>query len=141
MTELKLNEACKQQHDMVLRKGFDNFHIPTLLMLTVSELGEALEADRKNRHADYKKLYEEFPAFPITEFPKDVWEMHEFHESLEKYAEAFERNVKDTFEDEIADAFLRLMDLCGAYDIDIEKAINMKQIYNKTRPTKHGKAY
>lgn len=139
--KIKLNEACKQQHEMVLRKGFDNFHIPTLLMLIVSELGEALEADRKNKHADYKKMREEFPSFPVVDFPKDVWEMHEFHDSLEKYAEAFERNVKDTFEDEIADAFLRLMDLCGAYNIDIENAINMKQLYNHTRPKKHGKAY
>ena len=54
---------------------------------------------------------------------------------------AFERCIKDTFEDEIADAFLRLMDLCGAMNIDIEKHIRMKAEYNKLRPTKHGKAY
>jgi NTP pyrophosphatase (non-canonical NTP hydrolase) len=50
-------------------------------------------------------------------------------------------NIKDTFEDEIADVFIRLFDLCGYMDIDIEKHIQAKMQYNKTRPYKHDKKY
>lgn len=133
-TILELNAACKRQHEEVLKKGFDNFHIPTLLMLTVSELGEALEADRKNRHANLEGFEKDRKTFIGDDsIPRE--------RKMELYKSIFENHIKDTFEDEIADAFLRLMDLVGAYDIDIEKHIRYKQIYNGLRPTKHGKAY
>lgn len=122
---LSLNAACKEQHEAVIEKGFTPQPVATNLMLIVSELGEACEADRKNRHADvdaYDKAYSN--DAPVI-FKKAC----------------FESLIKDSFEDEIADAFLRLMDLCGAMNIDIEKHIRMKAEYNKLRPTKHGKAY
>ena len=133
MERLQLNEACKQQHQEVIDKGFDNFEVPKLLMLIVSELGEACEADRKNKHAnlkEFEKLRSEWSKSGLSEEGRK-----------EVYKFAFEDRIKDTFEDEIADAFLRLMDLCGAYGIDIEKHIYYKQTYNRLRPNKHGKAY
>lgn len=48
---------------------------------------------------------------------------------------------KDTFEDEIADTFLRLFDLCGYMNIDIDYFIAKKIEYNKSRPYKHGKEF
>lgn len=48
---------------------------------------------------------------------------------------------KDFFEDEIADAFIRLFDLCGYMKIDIEKQLKWKMAYNLTRPKLHGKKY
>lgn len=123
---LSLNEACKEQHQMVIAKGFVRQPIATDLMLIVSELGEACEAERKNRHAEMEH-YERAMSNPPTP---------------DNFKQAcFEGLVKDTFEDEIADTFLRLMDLCGAMNIDIEKHIRLKAEYNLTRPTKHGKAY
>lgn len=133
MERLQLNDACKKQHQDVLDKGFTNFEVPNLLMLIVSELGEALEADRKDKHATYQAF--EYALKGIQNSP----EPREDRERM--YMRYFELHVKDTFEDEIADAFLRLMDLCGAYNIDIEKAIRYKKEYNRLRPIKHGKAY
>ncbi|MGI5086022.1 hypothetical protein HF284_14060, partial [Treponema putidum] len=49
--------------------------------------------------------------------------------------------IKDTFEVEIADAFIRLASLCGYLNIDIEKFINAKMEYNKLRKPLHGKKY
>lgn len=43
------------------------------------------------------------------------------------------------FSIEIADAVIRLLDLCGALDIDIEQAIMLKHEYNVNRPHMHGK--
>ena len=48
---------------------------------------------------------------------------------------------KDTFEDEIADVMIRLCDLCGELNIDIEKQIEWKTSHNKTRENKHGKSF
>ena len=39
---------------------------------------------------------------------------------------------------EIADAFIRLLDLCAWLNIDIEHAILLKRAYNNTRPYRHG---
>ena len=127
---LSLNEACKEQHAMAMEKGFEPQPVPINLMLIVSELGEACEADRKNRHADLRK------------FQYYYEHLFQTGESLgSRFKNAFEHEVKDTFEDEIADAFMRLMDLYGAMNIDIEKHIRMKAEYNLLRPTKHGKSY
>lgn len=48
---------------------------------------------------------------------------------------------KDKFNIEIADTFIRLFDLCGFLNIDIEKYINQKIELNKKRPYKHNKRY
>lgn len=54
-------------------------------------------------------------------------------------AEAYRINDKDHFTEEIADTFIRLLDITGTLEIDIEKAIQKKMEINKTRPYKHGK--
>lgn len=59
---LKINEACKEQHEAVLAKGFEHQPIATNLMLIVSELSEAMEADRHNRHADTEAWNNETPT-------------------------------------------------------------------------------
>jgi NTP pyrophosphatase (non-canonical NTP hydrolase) len=39
---------------------------------------------------------------------------------------------------ELADAVIRIMDICGSLKIDLEKCIITKMHYNKTRPHRHG---
>lgn len=39
---------------------------------------------------------------------------------------------------ELADAVIRIMDLCGALGIDLEEAIRIKHEFNATRPQRHG---
>lgn len=131
---LKLNDACKEQHRLALKKGFTPQPVATNLMLIVSELSEALEADRKNKHADFNKFGDTY-ELELSDFAGT------FPNRPPAYKTAFEAGIKDTFEDEIADAFMRLMDLCGAMDIDIEKHIRMKAEYNELRPPRHGKEY
>ncbi len=45
----------------------------------------------------------------------------------------------ENFKEEIADTFIRLFDLCGGLNIDIQKEIEKKAKKNKSRPYKHGK--
>ena len=124
-----LNEASQIIHEASKQKGFYEKprEIGTLLMLIVSELSEALEADRKNRHADFEAYEIKLNSEPNRVFVKQP--------SL------FQEYIKDTFEDEIADAMIRLFDLCGYLNINIEKHIDLKLKYNQGRPNKHGKNY
>ncbi len=68
--------------------------------------------------------------------------MSECGEALEAMRKGnYGEESKDTFEDEIADVFIRLADLCGEMNIDIEKQITWKRRYNNSRPSKHGKGF
>lgn len=39
---------------------------------------------------------------------------------------------------ELADVLIRVLDLCGLLEIDIDEAVRVKHEYNKTRPYRHG---
>lgn len=95
-----------------------------LLMLVTSELAEALEADRKGRYA-------------VTGLLNSLLKV----EDNERFKADFERLVKDTFEDEVADAVIRLLDMSGGLGIDIAKHVELKLRYNSLRAPKHGKLY
>lgn len=120
------NEIAKQIHADAVKRGFydEPREIGTTLMLCVSELAEALEADRKDKHADLSAFYNSIK-------PNDI----------ESFKESFKANIKDTFEDEISDTFIRLYDLVGWLGIDIDAHIKEKLEYNRTRGYKHGKNY
>lgn len=116
-------------------KGFHDgkMNIGEKLMLITSELGEALEADRKNRYADigaYRADLDRLHGEPHS--PEDVDAMRD---SL------FEHHVKDTFEDELADALIRIVDLAEAKGINLEYHVREKVRYNSGRDQKHGKKY
>lgn len=127
-----LNESANVIFQNNKEKGFwdNDRNVGELLMLVTSELGEAMEAHRKGRFANLKQYYE------ISE---KEWADKSPIEKREKYC--FEKLVKDTFEDEIADAVIRLLDLSAGLGIDLEKHINEKVKYNKLRERLHGKQY
>lgn len=129
-----LNDAANQIHTVAKNKGFwdSERETGTLLMLCVSELSEALEADRKDRFANLK-MYDKMVA-KVQDYTREDFK-------LEKEKFYFEENIKDTFEDELADTVIRILDLCGARGIDLERHINLKLKYNATRERMHGKNY
>ena len=104
-----IRELCKEAHENAVRHGFwDEEHdIRHYLMLVITELAEAVQAYRKNKFADrneYEKLVKERGCAADT---------------------AFLLSVKDTFEDEMADACIRLMDLAGRFDVELPTDINI----------------
>lgn len=119
-----LNKLSKEIHDNAVAKGFyeEKKEVGTLLMLAVSELSEALEADRKGRKTPDNVVF-------LLGYPDKMFE------------DLFERQVKDTFEDEMADTIIRVLDMCGHLGIDIESHVEAKMRYNSTREAKHGKRY
>jgi NTP pyrophosphatase (non-canonical NTP hydrolase) len=64
------------------------------------------------------------------------------HSEVSEALEADRKGNQENFEEELADVCIRIFDLCGAKDIDLETAISKKMQYNRTRTYKHGgKAY
>lgn len=129
MTNLNLNQFSKEVYEANKLKGFDvaKENMGQTLMLIVSELSEALEAHQKGNEARAdlfeRSCFSSNPAISKT------------------FKESFELYIKDTFSDEIADTFIRLFDLCGAFEIDIDKHIELKMHYNALREYEHGKNY
>lgn len=58
---------------------------------------------------------------------------------LAEAMEAHRVQDQENFREELADTFIRLLDLCGGLGIDIEAEIAKKAERNKARPYKHGK--
>ncbi|MFD2556888.1 nucleoside triphosphate pyrophosphohydrolase family protein [Sphingobacterium tabacisoli] len=132
-----LNELCRAIFQQNKEKGFWNreINIGECLMLITGELGEALEADRKGRRvrfADFEETVEK-AGYQLYEFAMD--------RHYKVLSQLFLDMVKDTLEDEIADAVIRLFDLAAALDIDLESHIWAKLMYNKGRAELHGKLY
>jgi len=123
-----INEISKQVYEANKLNGFDvqQENLGQTLCLIHSEVSEALEAIRKNKHADLMTA-----TINYTDKLK----------SDEVFKNVFAQYIKDTFEDEIADTFIRLMDLVGALDIDIDKHIELKRRFNSLREYKHGKQF
>lgn len=55
--------------------------------------------------------------------------------------EALRKNDLTNFREELADVAIRLFDLSGGLNIDLEAEITKKMEKNKNRPFKHGKRF
>lgn len=78
----------------------------TLLMLIITELAEAVNADRKDRHAYRDKFHDALR----TDDDNEMWSM------------LFEQYIKDSVEDELADVVIRSLDLAGSRGFDLTPA-------------------
>jgi len=123
---MTLNELRDESFAYAERQGFHEkpVNLGERLMLITSELSEALEADRKGKWTCERTS--------LTRRECDLFRMGMLD---------YEQFVKGTVEEEIADAFIRLGDLAGIYNIDLESHVKAKMAYNKTRPYGHGKKY
>jgi len=71
-------------------------------------------------------------------------ELSELLEVLRKNPEARSSKLDLQFsaaEEEAADVFIRLADMCGGLGFDLEGAVFAKMSYNKTRERLHGKLF
>jgi NTP pyrophosphatase (non-canonical NTP hydrolase) len=58
---------------------------------------------------------------------------------ISEAAEEVRANNRPGFEEEIADAVIRIFDICGTMDINIDSKIREKMEINRFRPPRHGK--
>lgn len=113
-----LNELAERIHTTATEKGWwDEGNLRTfgdLIVLCHCELSEAVEEYRKGKG---------------------------FNETYYTHGENRELSTPRKPEGipiELADVLIRIFDLCAWYDIDIDKAVEEKCVYNDTRDHRHG---
>lgn len=94
-SEKELNALRDECYKIACDHGFHavRYRPQHFLCLVISELMEAVEADRKDKHADLLMFKQANEVFT--------------------FSGAFEHCIKDTVEDELADAAIRILDLAG----------------------------
>ena len=136
-TNMDIKQTMQEIHSNNREKGFWDKERNTgeMLMLVVSELSEALEADRKDKRAD-------LDSFGLKTWTNQVDGRTMTNEEMDaRFKKVFADTVKDGFEDELADAVIRLFDIAEGMKIDLEWHIRAKMRYNSMREKMHGKAY
>jgi len=131
---MNIDKLIELSHATAKEKGFwdsEERNIPEALLLVITEIAEATEALRKEHKVSPNIAGILHDAYLEDPYPMDA----------ETFKHEFEVNVKNTFEDEIADTVIRLFDLCGGLGIDLETHILLKINYNKLRGYKHGKTF
>lgn len=131
-----LNELAKEVFQNAKNKGFhDTEHnIGQMLCLIHSEVSEALEAHRvdkfaiKSHNMTHNIDLDQLSSSPSTS-------------EILYFKQEFSVAVKNSFEDELADVIIRVLDLCAYKNIDIDKHVRLKMLYNSFREHKHGKNY
>lgn len=95
----------------------ENLSDEHFLCLVISELMEAVEADRKGKHAKVAMFKEwQGNSVPLTEETRK-----------RRFMEDFEAFIKGTVEEELADACIRLLDLAGLRKVDLGE-INLDEL-------------
>ena len=95
-TKEKLTALRDECHKIACDNGFEDEQLSERhsLCMVITELAEAVDADRKGKHADIKTFNAALDGFDCEI--------------------AFDGYIKDTVEDELADAAIRILDLAGA---------------------------
>ena len=102
---MNLNELRDEAYSIAKANGWheEEHSDEHWIMLVITEIAEAVQADRKDLHAD------------VEAFKK--------YEEIIDFKENFERQIKNTVEDELSDVVIRCLDLAGMRKFDLEEEV------------------
>ena len=105
------NKLKVKAHSNAVKHGFWEKRLSNeyCLMLVITEIGELVDADRNDLKAD-KVGFDTGMANAFQGIIRPDW-----------FDKVFQRCIKNTLEDELADMAIRLFDLAGALGIDFDK--------------------
>lgn len=118
---MNLNELRDKVYKTACEHGFHDKELSNehCLMLVITELSEAVEADRKGKRAT-RKMFDDNIHTSQTN-PEQHWIF------------CFNNFIKDSVEDELADACIRLLDLAGLRNIDMNNRFIISYIVNEKK--------
>lgn len=122
-----LTELAKEINSDVRKKGFWN------------SMHNAIKLSEENSGIFTKDIKDAFIAQKLALVHTEVSEAVEALRKDGYESEEYGLFEKDSFADELADSIIRILDLCGELEIDIEKQIQWKLTKNKQREFMHGK--
>lgn len=125
---LSVAELVREAHENAVKHGFwdDAPDFGTSIALIHSELSEALEEMRAGN-----RIRPGAPTLPVY-YSGGGYVATAPTEACHK---------PEGYATELADAVIRIADLCGYMGVDLAAVIREKMAYNATRPYKHGKKF
>ena len=117
MERIELNNLRDEVFKIAVDHGWheEDMGNETCIVLIISELCEAMEADRKNKRA-IRKNYDKLLKVYEEDFNSDAFELY----------------IKDSLEDELADVIIRCLDLAGLRDLNMNWSWN-KPAYSASK--------
>lgn len=113
MENINLNKWRDRAYKTACEHGFHDKELSNehLLCLVISELMEAVEADRKGKlgkkcKSSFEMEYNRYPALVEEE---------------KRFKCSFEKHIKDSLPDELSDAVIRLLDLAGLRNFNLNR--------------------
>ena len=110
---MNLNELRDEAYSIAKANGWHNEEHSDehWIMLVITEIAEAVQADRKDKHADVAS-FKEYQTYYGSFLPSE--------ETLEiRFREDFEAYIKNSVEDELSDVVIRCLDLAGLRSISL----------------------
>ena len=140
---MEIKDIVRKAHDNAVEHGFWDPPLPfgTAIALIHSELSEALEEERAGNPVHY---------YPCNAGGLCVDDRNEegvtcgsriYNPEHPDAPCSARSNKPEGAAVELADAVIRIADLCGHLGIDLDAVIEEKMAYNADRPYKHGKRF
>lgn len=109
---IELNKLRDEAYQNAVEHGWHDENLSTehFLCLIISELMEAVQAERKGKRADVAKFKEWQNNISFSEETR-----------LKRFQEDFEAYIKDSVEDECADACIRIFGVSHPYSLSIHE--------------------
>ena len=116
MENINWNELIDRAYQNAVNHGWheEPYSVEHYLMLVITELSESVNADRSGLYADRLEFEKSTNKPAISD---EYW----------KYC--FEDYIKDTVEDELADAAIRFLDFAGVHDYQIDRKLFKEEAY------------
>lgn len=112
---MDLNKLKIKALEIANKKGWNKGSSKHYICLVISELMEAVEADRKNKHANLDMFYIRTDKNNLKKSLEAYGNDGNYYYNI-VWKDQFEYCIKDTVEDELADAFIRLLHLAGLWE-------------------------
>ena len=129
---MNLNELRDESYSIAKANGWheEEHSDEHWLMLVITEIAEAVQADRKDKHADTAS-FKEYQTYYGSFLPSK--------ETLEiRFKEDFEAYIKNSVEDELSDVVIRCLDLAGLRKFDLEE---VEALMEMAESIKEGKGF